>query len=316
MDVNPVLWLASRERWQIVSCWLITILMAGGVISIYLLDTQNVAWMFWSYIGGALLLLLYLGIASHSGRFLLEAHRSGLLELLLATPLSGVRIVQGQWKALLRRFGPPLTIFLIAHWFGTFYQQTTWSRLAATAATRTTTATASTNASGAVVITNSTVTTVTRARPLRKLTGVLSPLDRIAAIIGAFAGTVTIVGNLGALAWFGMWMGLNSRSSNMATLKTIEFVEVIPWFVASFAAMIIVPLMLIPSLFRGAGSQMMMWYPLITGLMSATLYLGKNAAFILWSRKKLYTQFRERAVRAISPVLTHVPPPLAPSAFV
>ena len=46
--------------------------------------------------------LLYLWTASQACRFFIEARRSGLIELLLAAPVSVRDIVQGQWRALLR----------------------------------------------------------------------------------------------------------------------------------------------------------------------------------------------------------------------
>src|SRR5207237_10871574 len=81
------------------------------------------------------------------------------------------------------------------------------------------------------------------------------------------ATTLTVVANLTAVAWFGMWMGLNSKSANLSTLKTILFVQIIPWFGATFASALAVPLLLLPRLFRGTPtgpSQFMVWYPLLT----------------------------------------------------
>ena len=51
------------------------------------------------------------------------------------------------------------------------------------------------------------------------------------AVATALAAALSTAANLLALCWFGMWMGMTSRSANLATLKTILFVEIIPWFV-------------------------------------------------------------------------------------
>jgi len=64
----------------------------------------------------------------------------------------------------------------------------------------------------------------------------LNPPGFLAAGTLAFATLLTVGANLVALAWFGMWMGLNSKNTNLATLKTILFVEVIPWFVVVFTS--------------------------------------------------------------------------------
>src|SRR5215216_5372746 len=89
----------------------------------------------------------------------------------------------------------------------------------------------------------------------------------------AFAGTITVAANLIALVWFGMWMGLNSTNTNLATLKTIVFVQIIPWFVISFASAMLLPILMM--IFSSASSGIMMWYSFLTQGLAAVLYLGK-----------------------------------------
>ena len=60
-----------------------------------------------------------------------------------------------------------------------------------------------------------------------------------------------VMANLIALAWFGMWAGLNSKSTNLAALKAIVFVQIIPWFVVSFVSVMVVPLLLLPRVMKG-----------------------------------------------------------------
>ena len=130
------------------------------------------------------------------------------------------------------------------------------------------------------------------------------------------AGTLTVIANLAALSWFGMWMGLNSKNSNLATLKTIVFVQIIPWFGVSFASAMGVSLVLLPSLMKGVSaptSQMMVWFPLITSGLTTVLVLAKDIAFLFWARRKLYSEFRERAVQAVAPTRVARPPPLSPA---
>src|ERR1041385_9852 len=94
-------------------------------------DIQSGRWMLWNYCGGALTLILYLGITSQACRFLVEAQRSGLVELMLATPLTVAQIVRGQWRALLRMFGPPLMVYLVAQLVAAIMFQVTWKGLVA-----------------------------------------------------------------------------------------------------------------------------------------------------------------------------------------
>jgi hypothetical protein len=313
VSVNPVLWLACRERWQANLLWGVTILLVGGLAATFVADEEWL-WYAWSYFDGAFLLLLWLAMASQAGRFFVEAQRSGLLQLLLATPLTVRQIVQGQWRAFVRMFGVPLMLYLVAQMIGTFMvQRQTWSNfLAATppappAATSTTNTTVATNA----VL----VTTTTGTRTMVSVGGgVAAPSDLVALAVSVME-TLPLLTGLAALIWFGMWMGLNSKNNSLATLKTILFVQVIPWFVILFASALIVPLVLLPSLMRGtatAAALLMAWgFPLLTSGMASVLYLIKDVAFVLWTRRKLYSEFRERASRVVAPIWPAQPLPLA-----
>jgi len=201
-------------------------------------------------------------------------------------------------------FGPALALCLAAQFLGGFLvQRKMWGRFgAAPAVSAMPVATPTTN----VVIVTTTGTSGTVSIP-----GGAAPSGLVDAVISV-AGTLTVVANLAALGWFGMWMGLNSKSSNMATLKTIVFVEIFPWFVVSFASALAVPLVLFP-LMKGAAtapSRIMVWYPLITSGLATLLSLSKDIAFSLWARRKLYSEFRERATRTWAPIRLATPPPL------
>ena len=86
--------------------------------------------MIWNWIGGLFILILYLWAASQACRFFVEARRSGLLELLLATPLNERQIVAGQWRALLRMFGLPVLLLLGVHVAGSTLSQLGFHRIA------------------------------------------------------------------------------------------------------------------------------------------------------------------------------------------
>ncbi|PYI83130.1 MAG: hypothetical protein DME26_15670 [Verrucomicrobia bacterium] len=304
VGVNPVLWLACRERWQAVSLWVLTLLMLGGFAEIFASRYPNMIWLLWSYFAGAFTLVLYLGIASQAGRFLVEAKRSGLVELLLATPLTVKQIVQAQWHALLRMFALALVLCLAMQLVGSLLAQRTWRSIAVAATTAA--KPPPRPATNATVVTTTTVTGTTSV----SMGGFAAPNEWVTLAI-AVAGIIAVAANLVALTWFGMWMGLNSKTANLATLKTILFVQIIPWFVVSFASAMIVPLLLLPKLMKGmsaAPSQIMVWYPLITSGLATVLYLAKDVAFLLWARRKLYSEFRERAAEAMAPIRLALPP--------
>jgi hypothetical protein len=137
----------------------------------------------------------------------------------------------------------------------------------------------------------------------------------------ALAGTLTIATNLVAISWFGMWTALTARSANRATLRTLVFVQVIPWFGFVFVSALAVPFLLMPRIIGtlGPGSSVQ-WYALVMGGVATALYLVKNLGFTVWSRSRLHSEFRARASGESSstsrgrpagpPVLS--PPPLAP----
>ncbi|HTL16191.1 MAG TPA: ABC transporter permease subunit [Patescibacteria group bacterium] len=314
IDVNPVFWLACRERWQAVSLWILTLLMAVGAAVLFT-GTRQAMWAFlWGSISAALTLVLYLGIASQAGRFFVEGQRNGLIELLVATPLTVNQIVQGQWRALRRMFGAPVALCLAAQLVGAFLvQQKTWGRVAGAAPMGTT-------ITNMTILSATNLTTVTTTTAAGTSTITVNPFttpnDYVTLAISV-AGTLTVIANLAALSWFGMWMGLNSKNSNLATLKTIVFVQIIPWFGVSFASAIVVPVIMFSSLMKGAStptSQMMFWFPQIISGVATILFLIKDIAFSFWARRKLYSEFRERAVQAVAPIRAPRPPPLSPAA--
>jgi hypothetical protein len=311
IDGNPILWLACRERWQAASLWILSFLIAGGFTVVFARDNQSILWFLWGNLTGAVALALYLGTASHAGRFFVEAKSSGLLEVLLATRLSVIQIVQGQWRALVRMFGAPLAVCLAAQLLGTFLvQQRTWNFPAATAPPP---------ASSTTTVTNTTVVTRAPATGLvMNFAGGFTAPSVLVTLATSAAGTLTVAANLAALAWFGMWMGLTSKKTNLAALKTIVFVQIIPWFVIGFASVMIIPLMFWwASVNKGnLTPQMMAWSPLLISGVAILLYLTKDLAFLLWARRKLYSELRDRAMQAVAPVRAALPPPLPRAAMI
>lgn len=322
IDLNPVFWLACRERWQAVALWVMTLLTAGGVAAIFTSGVDPTIWLAWNYFGGALTLVIYLGLASQAGRFFIEAQRSGLTELLLATPLTARSIVQGQWRALVRMFAAPLALFLLAQLFATYGQQMAWGRMAATVPAPTPGVITPGTTNGASVTTATAVapvmTTTSGAATTFTFSAVGSSAPRgLLPFAASLGGTLTLLANFAALAWFGMWMGLTSKSTNLATLKTILFVQIIPWFVIYFASMMIFVLFLIPQFMSKVAAKapqvMTLWYPLIFGIVTTVLSLAKDAWLGLWARKKLHSEFRGRAAQLVSPLRLPLPPPLPPA---
>lgn len=312
LGVNPVLWLACRERWQAIALWSVAIFMAAGFSAVFTASDDSMWWFAWSTFAGALTLAMYLGMASQAARFFVEAQRSGLIELLLATPLSAMQMVQGHWRALLRMFAPALALCLAVQLLGTMLvQEKTWSRFAVLPAPPVAPPATSTTITNSMVVTTTSATgSVSVSGRGFGFAGFVVP-NRLVTLAMSAATILTIAANFVALSWFGMWMGVVSKSTPLATLKTIVFVEIIPWFVISFASALLFPLMLLPSLLTAvptATSRIMFWYPLFTSAVATVLSLAKDIAFLLWARRKLYFEFRERATRTVAPIRLPIPP--------
>jgi hypothetical protein len=317
LALNPVLWLACRERWQAVVLWLVCLATVAGAIATLVATDEFGIWMAWSYLGGLVTLLLYVVVASQAGRFFVYAKRSGLLELLLATPLTATQIIHGQWRALLRMFAVPVVIYLAAQLLGAVMAQEGMKQITANIPTPPPMPPAATN-----VISSSntmiTTTTSTGAVVVTTTPAIAIPFLRgdgpgwFVIVFISLGAVVVIAMNLLALWWFGMWMGLTSKNANKATLKTLLFVQIIPWFAISFAAGMIAPLFIIPNLLGTASPAMMMtWFPLISSAFTTLLALAKDIAFIVWSRKRLHGQLRDRAADvssyALPPVISGPP---------
>lgn len=273
LESNPVEWLVCRERWQASGIWILALAFVGLLI-LLLFITEGVSALAVS--GGFTTLgmfAVYIWCAAHSCRFPVEARRSGLLELLLAAPLDVRNIVRGHWLGFLRLFAAPLLILMVAlALFAAFGQQGTMA--------------------GALMGSNSTVI----------------PDWVLTALVSA-ASVVSTAANLAAVVWFGLWMGLTSKNTNMAALKTLLFVQIIPSFVLGFISMMLTVLIMIPSAMISNNTATFKpgWSVLSIFLLPALLAVAKDVLFISWSRRKLYSSFREKASQTIG-VFASVPP--------
>ncbi len=309
LRMAPMTWLVCREQWQALGVWTVTILATGGMTAGLLLSRHSVGgWVIWSHLGQFFTLFLYLWAASQSGRFFIEARRTGLLELLLATPLGEREIVRGQWRALLRIFGIPVFLLLCMHGMGVTHSQLSFQRFAPVPV-RTVPTPIATNRAGTVitgqvtVVSTPTISISAAGSAVSPASGSgrkLTLLQWALALASAAVAAISVLANLAALCWFGLWMGMTSKSANLSTLRTLLFVQVIPWFAITFGSGIAMAL-LMAGLYMGGSpnpsSAVLLWMPLLSGSIVGGLTIAKDLGFILWSRKRLYSSLRERAAR-------------------
>jgi hypothetical protein len=292
--------------------WIIA-LLATGVPALLVIETPNRAWMMLTYPVGLFMLLIYLGAASQSSRFFVEARRSGLIELLLATPLSERKIVLGQWRALLRTFAIPVCIVLALQLISSGLSNLSMRRTMSAAASTAAAASSASSATNSGTSTNFVVSTRVSPNVYTPLAGRLTAQEWATTIITSLATEATSIANLIALCWFGMWMGMTSKNANLAALKTILFVQIVPFIVISFGSSMAIGLLLMPYLWKNGASSstaFMVWYPFLSTLLTATLFLAKDVGFFMLSRKTLYSSFRDQAVRSVSPPTMAIPSPI------
>jgi hypothetical protein len=114
LPVNPVLWLASRERFK---THLVFLLLAS-LAALWVCGWVQVGghWFEVAAIPFALTAhtLLKIWLTHEASRRFCEDRRSGALELILVTPLSAHEVLQGQRLALRRQFGSATTLVLLA----------------------------------------------------------------------------------------------------------------------------------------------------------------------------------------------------------
>jgi hypothetical protein len=116
-----------------------------------------------------------------------------------------------------------------------------------------------------------------------------------------------------------MWMGMTSRSANLATLKTLLFVEIIPGLLIVYGGYMIAGLVMSGILFRGMSRGglnpfvSLAWWPIFSTFVGAVAVVAKDIGFIVWSRNKLHSSFRAQAALSLGQPRFVAPPPLAPT---
>lgn len=268
LDVNPVLWLVCRERWQSALIWVLLIITFFVFCFLALWGGNQPLAVIWPPVVGLISLTLYVWAAAQAPRFIIDARRSRAIELLLASPLDVPSIIEGQWRGLLRQVRWPLLFLVLLL------------------------------AAGNVGFSTQTAIMAGSAPGLSNATALL------ASLATGVAALLVTCANLAAIGWFGIWMGITSQSANFAALKTLLFVMVIPWFVLSLFSGILMALLLAPFLTAGTPvPSLTVWLSLVP----ASLSILKAAFFILYARRRLYSSFHERLLRDFLPVTCSPP---------
>ena len=246
------------------------------VLLFYYVGKENdpmFVFMLYQQFQSGMALLMKLGLGWLACRTFLEARQNGALELWLCAPLSSKRIVDGQRLALRKLWITAICLIVFLS-TAALVMAGIWP-----------------DPSG--------------------MTGMNWFWEFTFPTI--VCNTIVSVTTLAAMAWTGMWFGLNSTSLTLALTKTFGSVVIVPWFALSIAW----GLFFVSMQWLGA-LQLISVIPSFFQIGQALLFVAKDVAFILWARKQLNTKFRIAASEGIRKPQrrrkrTSEPPPLPPA---
>jgi ABC-type transport system involved in cytochrome c biogenesis permease component len=279
LNREPLLWLASRDRWLRLMVWGISVVALVLVVWAVLNDENlgpstsvvrtgsatmvtrgpapaQMSMVVLNILGRLLAPLTELWVALQACRFFVEAVRNGAMELILVAPVGPDQIVLGHWRALRRTFMiPALTAALYS----------------------------------IAVLATSLAQTYAMTLASKGTPGM--SFDMVTwQVVGLVTGLINFFANLAALAWFGMWMGLTNRKPTIATLKTVAFVVVLPKIALSFVQGFLMVLISFSTIGRSGSGMAAFW---VGSIVVCLLTVGKDVFFILFARQRLSTRFRE-----------------------
>jgi ABC-type Na+ efflux pump permease subunit len=116
LNRNPILWLSLRARWPTVQTWLylaLSGLLWGWLAWLCVVRGTNVLFVLVIAVGLSWMLQFLVMVPAEASRRFVEDKQSGMLEVLLCTPVSRRRFLAGQWLALGHRFLPPLVLAIL-----------------------------------------------------------------------------------------------------------------------------------------------------------------------------------------------------------
>lgn len=184
----PMRWLVGDALWLRCLIWVV---VSGWCLWVALkwgTKSQQAVAYFGAIVCALVLKML---IALQACRFFAESKRNGALELLLCTPLRNAEILSAQWRALRRLFLVPLLIFLAVSLGQIVFLMLSDSGHAASQVW---------------------------LGEFRLRTGVPAILNL----------TSSLVADILAVGWLGMWLGLTMKRGNLAPGLTILFVLILP----------------------------------------------------------------------------------------
>lgn len=239
LDINPILWLSSRNRLQGAMLWG----FLGCLLACYFYGLYKIGKDWYSAPVGIMCavilnITLKFWLASEACRRFVDDRQENALELLLSTPLTVKEIFHGQTTAMRRLFAGPLVAVVLFEAF----------------------------------------LCVAGLQDINNLE------ERTSFTLAFLASFVTLVADMVAIVWVGMWQGLSAKNARTASGNTLVRILVIPWLL--FA--ILMTLFTIVSRPTGGIEGVIVLWTFIS--------LGCDLFFGFMARQKLHENLRNAAL--------------------
>jgi len=273
---QPIRWLVERERGPLRFLIILPLILAAVVAltayAIGNLAATHAIGLLAAVILGAVIAVL---LALQASRFLLEARRTGTLELILVSPITTRTILAEQCRSLFRTFAIPIALVIGAHLIHAISQH--------------------------IMLRNT-------LGPMLANPGAAGPPNpgtyAAMSTLGSIVSTLLILISSVTVAWVGFWMGSVCRHITVALFATLALAKVGPIIVLSMAGNIFTPMVL--------SQRLPFWAPSLASLITGIIL---HTGLIVVARRQLLPDLRrvlEHPFVVLWPSRAPSSPPAAP----
>jgi ABC-type transport system involved in multi-copper enzyme maturation permease subunit len=270
IECHPVRWLVERERGPLrFLVALPLVITLSGVSLGYVLEHGASYLVIGSIAGFLLSVSTNILLALQASRFLVEARRTGALELLLVSPLSTRSILSEQCRSLIRAFAVPVIILLAIQIAIAAYQISMTSNMPA-------------------------MPVVGPNQPGATAAAAMADMARF-QWLNLVANMLVQLTGLASVAWVGFWMGMTCRQASLALFATLALSKLLPMLSASFLQASLLPSVL--------SQRLPAWLPFVA---SAAAGIAVNLGLVFLARHQLLPDLRRIALAPFSVVWPNI----------
>lgn len=255
-DLHPIRWLVERERGPLrflTFLPLVLILIVAGVS--FASDDSPMLFVAGSIGSYLLSVAIVVLLALQASRFLVEARRTGAMELMLVSPLTTRVILAEQTQSLIRTFALPIGVLMAAQVALLLGHQASVA----------------------------TFNVTPPSNPLGPGAGAAAAFADMTRFQWLSLGMGLAVGltSYAAITWVGFWMGMACRQVSTALFATLGVSKVIPIITLGLAQSTVLPLVL--------NQRIPGWFPAV---FAGVCGVGLNLGLIVFARHQLLPDLR------------------------